>query len=57
VRLSAIFDKTLAVVVHSLGEKKNISNEKIRRELNWKPRSVEEMTVSMADSMIRHGVV
>lgn len=57
VRISAIFDKTLAVVVHSLGEQKVISNEKIRRELNWKPRSVEEMTVSMADSMIKHGVI
>jgi dihydroflavonol-4-reductase len=57
VRLSAIFDKTLAMVVPSLGERKNIATEKIRRELNWQPRSVEEMTVSMAESMIKHGVV
>lgn len=57
VRLSAKFDKTLASVVHSLGHRQDVSNEKIRRELNWKPRSVETMSVDMAESMIRHGVV
>lgn len=57
VRLSAKFDKTLASVVHSLGRHQEVSNDKIRRELNWNPRSVETMSVDMAESMIKHGVV
>lgn len=56
-RLAAIFDKTLRLVVGGLGQRTDISTERIRTMLNWQPRSLEEMVVDMGESMIKYGVV
>ena len=56
-RFAALFDKTVRLVVKSLGRRYEISNERIKEVLAWKPRGREEMVVSMAESMIKHGVV
>lgn len=35
----------------------NGRTDRIRAVLHWSPRNLEEMTTSMADSMVRYGVV
>jgi nucleoside-diphosphate-sugar epimerase len=57
VRFSALFDKTIRLVVKDLGKRTEVSNARIKEVLAWKPRSLEEMVVTMAESMIEHGVV
>jgi len=57
VRFSALFDKTLRLVVKDLGKHAEISNARIKEVLSWKPHTLEEMVVAMAESMIKHGVV
>lgn len=57
IRFRAIFDKTTRLVIKDLGRHNNISNERIKNILNWKPRTLEEMVVAMGESMIEHGVV
>jgi nucleoside-diphosphate-sugar epimerase len=57
VRLVSLFDKTTRAVVGNLGLRADVSNERIKRVLGWKPRSVEEMVVAMGESLIEHGVV
>ena len=54
VRLIAIFDKTIRLVSRDLGKKIPISNEKLRKVLKIEPRDLEEMSVSMADSMVKY---
>jgi nucleoside-diphosphate-sugar epimerase len=53
----SLFDKTTAVVVPELGKRQDVSCERARTVLGWKPRDVETMVVAMAESMIREGVV
>lgn len=57
VRIFALFDKTTRMVLHQLDQNEYVSNQKIQDVLGWKPRSLEEMVVSMGESMIAHGVV
>jgi len=57
VRFFSLFDKTTRAVVGGLGVRWDVSNERIKRVLGWKPRSVEEMVVAMGESLIEHGVV
>jgi dihydroflavonol-4-reductase len=57
VRFAALFDKSARWIVKDLGRRVKISNEQIKEVLGWKPRSLEEMVVSMAESMIEYGVV
>jgi dihydroflavonol-4-reductase len=57
IRFSALFDKTVRLVVNNLGRRYEISNARIKEVLAWKPRTLEEMVVTMAESMIEHGVV
>jgi nucleoside-diphosphate-sugar epimerase len=57
VRFSALFDKSLRLVVKDLGKHAEISNARIKKVLSWKPHTLEEMVVAMAESMIKHGVV
>ena len=57
VRFSALFDKTLRLVVKDLGKHAEISNARIKEVLAWKPRTLKEMVVTMAESMIEYGVV
>lgn len=53
----ALFDKPTRIVVNDIGRRTNIDNTRIKTVLNWQPRSLEEMVVSMGESMIEHGVV
>ena len=57
VRVVALFDPTARLVVPDLGRVRSVSNERLRRVLNWQPRSLEEMTVSMGETMIEQGIV
>lgn len=57
VRFSALFDKSLRLVVKDLGKHAEISNARIKEVISWKPRTLEEMVVAMAESMIEYGVV
>jgi dihydroflavonol-4-reductase len=57
VRIVAIFDPTVKTVVSDLGRVRNVSNDRIRRVLNWQPHSLEEMVVSMGETMIQQGIV
>ena len=56
-RVVALFDPTAKLVVPDLGRVRSVSNDRIRRVLNWQPRSLEEMTVSMGETMIEQGIV
>jgi dihydroflavonol-4-reductase len=57
IRVMALFDSTVRLAMNDLGTSQSVSNERIRAVLRWSPRSLDEMTTSMADSMIRYGVV
>jgi nucleoside-diphosphate-sugar epimerase len=57
VRFMAVFDKTVRLALNDLDTSQNVDNSKLRRELNWQPRDLAEMTTSMADTMIEYGVV
>ena len=57
VRIVALFDPTVKVVVSDLGRVRNVSSERIRKVLDWKPHSLEEMSVTMGETMIEQGIV
>lgn len=57
VRLVALFDKPARQLLGNLGVQYRISNARIVRELDWQPRSAEEMVVAMGESLIEHGSV
>jgi len=57
IRLMALFDSTVRLALNDLGTSQYVDNRRIRTVLHWTPRTLEEMTTSMADSMIRYGVV
>jgi nucleoside-diphosphate-sugar epimerase len=57
VRLLALFDRKIAIVVRDLNWDYDISNEKAKRILKWTPRSKEEAILSMAESLIELGFV
>ncbi len=57
VRAMALLDKTVRLAMNDLGTSQNVKNERIRTVLRWSPRNLDEMSTSMADSMIHYGVV
>lgn len=57
VRILALFDKKIAIVVRDLDWDYDLSNEKAKRILRWTPRSAEESILSMAESLIEQGLV
>jgi dihydroflavonol-4-reductase len=57
VRAMAVFDKTVRLALNDLDTSQNLDTTKIRTVLNWSPRDLREMTVSLADTMIEYGVV
>ena len=57
IRLMALFDSTIRLAMNDLGTSQTVDNQRIRTVLRWSPRNLDEMTTSMADSMIRYGVV
>lgn len=57
VRIIAKFDKKIALVVNSLDWDYKISNEKAKQILKWNPRSPKESILSMAESLIKQGIL
>ncbi len=51
-RLVALRDPAVKLILPELGKKKSASNEKARRMLGWTPRTNEEAIVSSAESLI-----
>jgi len=56
-KLVALFDKTAALVVPELGKRQDVSSQRARAVLDWKPRDLQTMVVDMAESMIKNGMV
>jgi dihydroflavonol-4-reductase len=52
VRLLALFDKKIAVVIRDLDWNYDLSDKKAKSTLKWNPRPVEEAILSMAESLI-----
>jgi nucleoside-diphosphate-sugar epimerase len=57
VRLAAMRDPAVKLILPELGKKKNGTNEKARRMLDWAPRSNEEAIVATAESLVRLGLL
>jgi nucleoside-diphosphate-sugar epimerase len=57
VRIAALRDPAVKLIVPELGKKKNGTNEKARRMLGWAPRSNEEAIVATAESLLRLGLL
>jgi len=57
VHVLARFDKSMRLLKSGLGERRDISNERMRTELGIEPRSLDDMVLSMAESMVRFDVV
>ncbi|MBI3675748.1 MAG: aldehyde reductase [Proteobacteria bacterium] len=57
VRLAALRDPALKLVLPELGKVKNATNAKARKLLGWAPRSNEDALVATAESLIRLGLL
>jgi len=57
VHFLGMFDKTIRMIKSGLGVKTECSNDRLRTELGIEPRSIKEMTLSMAETMVEFGVV
>jgi nucleoside-diphosphate-sugar epimerase len=55
VRLAALADPTVKLILPELGKRKNGSGAKAMRVLGWKPRSAEESVVATAQSLLKLG--
>jgi hypothetical protein len=44
-------------ILPELGKRKNATNEKARRVLQWAPRSAEEAIASTGESLVRYGLL
>lgn len=56
-RIVAIFDSQVALVVPSLGKRLDCTNEKAKKVLGWQPRSREDAIVATAESLVKLGLV
>ena len=56
-KIVAIFDPSVRLVVPELGKVKEVSNEKAKRVLGWNPRSNEESILATAESLVRLGLL
>jgi dihydroflavonol-4-reductase len=57
VRIAALRDPAVKLILPELGKVKNATNEKARRVLDWAPRSNEESIVASAESLVRLGLL
>jgi len=57
VRLAALRDPAIKVIISELGKKRNATNEKAVRLLGWAPRSNEDSIVASAESLMRLGLL
>jgi dihydroflavonol-4-reductase len=53
----ALWDKQVRLILPEVGKPLEINNTKIKMVLGLEPRSLDEMSISMADSLIKYGVV
>ena len=53
VRIAALRDPAIKLILPELGKPKNATNEKAKRLLNWAPRSNEDSIVATAESLVR----
>jgi hypothetical protein len=56
-RLAAVFDKSIGLVVPELGKMKRATNEKAKRVLRWAPRLNEEAVIATGESLVRLGLL
>jgi nucleoside-diphosphate-sugar epimerase len=56
-KIVALFDPSVRMVVPELGKVKEASNVKAKRELGWSPRSNEESIMATAESLLRLGLI
>ena len=56
-RIAALRDPAVKVILPELGKMKSGSNEKARRVLGWTPRSNEEAIVATGESLVRLGLL
>jgi dihydroflavonol-4-reductase len=56
-RLAALWDAPVRLVLQEVGKRMDLDTSRIRNVLGFRPRSLEEMVVSMGESLIAHGVV
>jgi dihydroflavonol-4-reductase len=56
-RIAALRNPTLRVLIPMLGQYMDASGEKAKRLLNWSPRSNEEAIVDTAESLLRLGLI
>jgi nucleoside-diphosphate-sugar epimerase len=57
VRLVAMKDPAAKQILPELGKRKNATNEKAKRMLDWAPRSNEEALVATGESLVRLGLL
>jgi len=57
VRVAALRDPAVKQILPELGKRKNATNEKAKRVLNWAPRSSDESIVATAESLVRLGLL
>jgi len=57
VRLAALADPTIKLILPELGKVKNATSEKAKRMLGWAPRSNEAAIVATAESLVRLGLL
>jgi nucleoside-diphosphate-sugar epimerase len=57
VRIAALRDPAINLILPELGKVKNATSEKARRTLGWAPRSNEEALVASAESLVRLGLL
>jgi nucleoside-diphosphate-sugar epimerase len=57
VRLASWVDPAVRQVLPELGRRKNATNEKAKRLLDWAPRSNEDSLVASAESLLRLGLL
>jgi nucleoside-diphosphate-sugar epimerase len=57
VRLAALRDPAVKLILPELGKVKNATNEKAKRTLGWGPRPNEEALVATAESLVRLGLL
>ncbi|KIX92107.1 uncharacterized protein Z520_12191 [Fonsecaea multimorphosa CBS 102226] len=56
-RLVALFDPSVALVVPELGKTKVLSNDKAKTLLGWQPRPPVDALVATAESLIKFGIL
>jgi nucleoside-diphosphate-sugar epimerase len=57
VRIAALRDPAIKLILPELGKPKNATNEKAKRLLNWAPRSNEDSIVATAESLVSLGLL